>query len=327
MKKIVIIPVFCETHLIKYQIQNIIDTINPDYIIYNEGMFPTGPESNTNVSNDFLKKYTLDGGGKRGFDYLELKKIIKQSQKKHKGVDIILNEMNYNSTSAPENYTYACSNFKELGITVNEGDYIFPLEGDVFHHENSKEEIQGYMNQIEPNQGFRSKWIDFVGNQFYAEKSTLKPFIYKDIEGSNEGWAEQGRSRKICIRFGNMDFYKNELLNFQKQQYPNLYPTDLITYHYAWLRPDKYKMMRFDQLNRHPKYWHHFKVGLDILNDFKYLDVDFRPVNGLSKDSTYRYVRFYDIEHPKHIMKHSEYVQLSDDIRKSILKNKLVFTQ
>ena len=32
MKKIVTIPIFCESHLVKYQIPNIIDTINPDII-------------------------------------------------------------------------------------------------------------------------------------------------------------------------------------------------------------------------------------------------------------------------------------------------------
>ena len=74
-KKIVIIPVFCDTHFIKFQIPNIIDTINPDIIIYNEGMFPVGPESCTMMSDGFLEKYTLNGEGKRGFDYLELKNI------------------------------------------------------------------------------------------------------------------------------------------------------------------------------------------------------------------------------------------------------------
>ena len=43
MKKIVIVPVFCEAHLVRFQIPNIIDTIDPDVIIYNEGMFPSEP--------------------------------------------------------------------------------------------------------------------------------------------------------------------------------------------------------------------------------------------------------------------------------------------
>ena len=75
MKKIVIVPVFCESHMIRFQIPNIIETIDPDYIIYNEGMFPRGPESSTIVNEDFIKNYTLDG--QRGFDFDELQNNIK----------------------------------------------------------------------------------------------------------------------------------------------------------------------------------------------------------------------------------------------------------
>jgi len=38
-KRIVIIPTFCDSHLIKFQIPNIVETISPDYIIYNEKQF------------------------------------------------------------------------------------------------------------------------------------------------------------------------------------------------------------------------------------------------------------------------------------------------
>ena len=44
-KKIVIMPCFGEGHLIDLQIQNLINTINPTHIIYNEGLFPRGPEN------------------------------------------------------------------------------------------------------------------------------------------------------------------------------------------------------------------------------------------------------------------------------------------
>ena len=117
-KKIVIIPTFCDAHIIKYQIPNIIETINPDYIIYNEGRFPAGPESNTNVTAEFLKEYTLDGW--RGFDFEELTQIIEENQKKYSDTTIILNKMNYpvETTSAIDCFTLACTNFKELGIDI-----------------------------------------------------------------------------------------------------------------------------------------------------------------------------------------------------------------
>jgi hypothetical protein len=296
-KKIVIIPVFCESHLIKFQVPNIIDTIDPDIIIYNEGMFPQGPESNTNVNNDFVKKYTLDGV--RGFDFLELEKIIDNFQEQYPTKKIILNKMNYDGLSgAPECYYKACSNFEELDIKIEKGDFIFPFEGDVFHHEDSKEEIEEYMSQLEPDTGFKSNWIDFIETPYYCERSTLKPFIEK-IEG---------RHRKVCLRYGTPEFYKDVLLNFMTQHYPMLYPTDLITYHYAWWRPEKFKELRYDQLNRPQEYWDSFEKGIQKIIKSKDTqeDVVIRPSR--PPQQTHHWASFIDIEHPKHVKQHPNYV-------------------
>lgn len=296
MKKIVIAPVFCETHLIKYQIPNIIDTIDPDYIIYNEGMFPAGPESSTKVDRNFIKNYTLDGH--RGFDYEELREVIKDAQEKYPNTKIILNEMNYpNNLSAPECYALACSNFEELGIKIEKGDYIFPFEGDVFHLESAKREIEGYMSQLEPDTGFRTIWLDFMETQNYVEKKNLV------------GWKRgDGRSRRVCIRFGTWGFYRNVLLNFMTQQYPMLYPTDLITYHYCWFRPQKYKQLRFDQLNRGVGYWENFDKGLQqIRNENPKTDVVLRPESPV--DSNNRYAAYLEIEHPTAIKQHPNFVK------------------
>ncbi len=321
-KKIVIIPIFCESHLVKYQIPNLIDTINPDIIIYNEGMFPAATEGNTPISKSFIDEFTLNGEGKRGFDYLELKDIIKEAQEKYTDVKIILNEMDYTDTDSTINYTKACTNFDELGIEVNEGDYIFPLEGDVFHHEDSKEEIQGYCEQLQPNQGFRSMWIDYVGNQYYVEKCTIKPYLLKEPE-----WKDQYRSRKICIRFGDMDFYKQSLSGFMSQQYEMLFPTDLITYHYAWVRPDKYADLRYSQLNRHAKYWEGFKNGFAKIFENKYNQIDVRPFTH-EPHLTFRYLRFFDIKQPKHIQSHPCFDNvLTEDEKNKIKNNDLRFNQ
>lgn len=295
-KKIVIMPVFCEAHLIEYQIPNIIDTINPDYIVYNEGMFPKGPESTTNVSVEFIKNYTLDG--KRGFDFELLEEIIKKAQKTYTNTRIILNKMDYSPhlTNASECYFQAVSNFKDFGIDIEEGDYIFPYEGDVFHLESSKNEIQGYLDQLQPNTGFKSNWIDFIENQYYCERSTLKPFIEK-IEG---------RHRKICIRYGTEEFYRDVVLNFVSQKYPMLYPTDLVTYHYCWWRPGKYKQLRYDQLNRPSHYWQQFDQALNQIRELKEKEIVLRPDKPIS--STARYASYWEIEHPKAVINHTNYI-------------------
>ena len=291
-------PTFCEAHLIKHQIPNIIDTIEPDYIIYNEGMFPTGPENTTNVDDKFLNEYTLDG--KRGFDFEELQEIIHEAQKKYKDTKIILNKMEYpeGMYDVMDCWYEASSNFDKLGIDVEVGDYIFPYESDVFHHEDSKEEIQSYLQQLKPNTGFRSIWIDFVENQFYAFKSTLKPFLKRE-------WAEQGRSRRICIKFGDWDWYKQVLGGLMTQQYPMLYPTDLITYHYVWWRPEKYKKMRFAQLNRGDNFWETFESACENIKSLKYNEIRVYPG---PKHLTSKWIKFHDIKHPKHIKKHENYL-------------------
>jgi hypothetical protein len=298
-KKIVIAPVFCDSHLIRYQIDNIVDTIDPDYIIYNEGMFPQGPEGTTVVDDRFIEEFTLDGH--RGFDYAELKQIVEDAQYKYPNTKIILNEMQYPETAtAPECYYLACSNFKELGIDIAEGDLIFPFEGDVFHHEDAKSDIENYCKQLTPNTGFRSNWIDFIENQYYAEKSQW--IRYKKS-------AEDTKSRRVCICYGTEQFYRDVLLNFMTQKYPMLYPTDLVTYHYAWWRPEKYRDLRYAQLNRAGEYWKDFDSALYKIHNAKGKDIGdviLRP--HLSENLSHRYACYVDIEHPKHVKQHVNYI-------------------
>ena len=92
-KKIVIVPTFAESHLIKCQIPNIIDTINPDYIVYQEGLFPNGTEGNKQYTTEWLDKYTTDG--KRGFDWEELRKIVYDAQNEYPSTEIIFNPIDY----------------------------------------------------------------------------------------------------------------------------------------------------------------------------------------------------------------------------------------
>jgi hypothetical protein len=287
MKKIVIVPTFCESHLIRHQIPNIIDTIDPDYIIYNEGMFPNGTEGNKLIDSDWLEKYTLDG--QRGFDYLELENIIRDAQEQYPKTKIILNKMSYTSgMTSTDCFIAATTNFKDLNIDIQPGDFIFPFEADVFHHENSKQEIEYYMSQLTENTGFRSIWIDFIENQYYVEK-----LIYS-----------QPRSRRVCIKFGTWDFYLSVLSKFMHEHaYTMLYPTDLITYHYCWWRPGKFKQLRFDQLQRDSQYWPFFNQQLAKVHEAKYNDIKVR-YNRNDSDHT-AYIAFTSqFDHPSHVKTH-----------------------
>lgn len=321
-QKIVIIPTFCESHLIKCQIPNIIDTINPNYIVYNEGMFPNGTEGNKQISKDWLNKYTLNGEGKRGFDYIELEKIIKNAQKQYSDVKIILNKMEYiPGMTSTDCFRRATTNFQELGIDIQEGDFIFPYEGDVFHHEDSKKEIEGYMSQLKPGEGFRSVWVDYMQNFWYSEKCRIKPWLGKEFDEP-----ENYMSRRICFKYDKGGTkYLNMINNFMTTDYHNpisgygmLYPTDLITYHYAWIRPGKFRELRCDQLSRHNNYWTDFVDSLDYCDEYHYNEVCIRYHQ---KQYTNGWVKFFnELPHPKHIKKHELWVDLDEKTQ-----NKLKF--
>lgn len=316
-RKIVIIPTFAESHLIKYQIPNIIDTIAPDYIIIQEGMFPAGTEGNKQITQEWKNKYTLNGEGKRGFDFLELKQIVANAQIKYPNTKIILNEIEYTmGMSSTQCYHKATTDLSELGIAFEEGDYIFPYEGDVFHHEDSAKEITHYMEQIKPGEGFRSIWVDYMQNFWYVEKSRIKPWL----PNPKYQYKDNYMSRRICFRYDKSgEKYENMINNFMTVDYHNpvsgygmLYPTDLITYHYAWIRPHKFRDLRCDQLQRQPGYWETITRGLDECDKFEQSDILVRPQH---QTTTHGYVKFFSkLPHPKHIRDHELWVDLPQEI-------------
>ena len=226
--------------------------------------------------------------------------------------------------SSTDCFNKASTNFLELGIDVQEGDYIFPYEGDVFHHENSKKEILGYLSQLNPGEGFRSIWVDYMQNFWYVEKHRIKPWL-KDPKHHYEN---NYMSRRICFCYDKKGVqYKNMINNFMTTDYHNpisgygmLYPTDLITYHYAWIRPHKFRQLRCDQLQRRQGYWENFVLGLDQCDKYEFNEICIRPND---VHITKGFVKFFNhLPHPKHIKEHELWVDLSEEQQNKILIQK-----
>ena len=71
--------------------------------------------------------------------------IVYDAQNEYPNTEIILNPIDYQQgMTSTDCYVKACLNLEDLGIKFEEGDYIFPYERDVFHHENSNSEIKFY---------------------------------------------------------------------------------------------------------------------------------------------------------------------------------------
>ncbi len=295
-------PCFGESHLIQYQIPNLIDTINPDYILYNEVLFPSGPETNLNITKEFRDKYCYKDTN-LAFDTLDTQRIIKEANDKYPNTTILWNEISIPpNANASTSYTLAVSNFKDFGVEVNKGDYLFPLEPDVFHHEDSTEEISHYLSQLDLNQGFKSIWIDFIGNQFYTEKCHISSNnIYTE-------WHSKTKSRKVCIKFGDIEYYQSIVGNFQNQTYEGLFPTNLVTFHYNWWKYDKFLNLRYDIIPRNPSYWTHWDKAMKEMDIVKgKQDVLLR--NNRHPSDLAAYAGAIHIEHPKHIKSHPNYLK------------------
>jgi hypothetical protein len=292
MKKIVVIPCFAESHFTEFQIDNLIATINPDIIIYNEGLFPAGPENKGGVDESFKTKFCYNDTN-LAWDTIQLQQIIHEAQLKYPDTRIIWNQMNYSDTDANECYAHAVGNFKDFGIDIEPGDLIFPLEGDVFFHENDMDLLNEYISKLNVNQGLQAPYLDFMENQYYVEGNSFDPNTI--------------HQRRIVIKFGDWEMYNNIVKNFISQKYNMLVTFPRYIFHYAWWRPGKYKELRIHQLVRQPEYHQNFLFALEQANISKDSHIVIRP--NRDQNDPYRYIVRIDIDHPKEITKHQNFIK------------------
>ena len=293
MRKIVIMPTFAEAEMIKCQIPNLVDTLDPDIIIYNEGVFPMGPE-NGSIINDEFKAAFCSPDGVTGFDFDRTVEVITDAQEQYPDVEFKLGVIDYpKGMKAEDAYTFAVSNFKDHDIEIQEGDIIFPSEADVFHLESDRNYIDTLVTGLKIDEGISSNWWDFGATQKYVEQR-----LHPDINTVT-------RSRRFAVKFGTMKFYKSVAQSFVTQKYTNTTLVDLRTYHYPWFRQNKYLELRCNMLRRQPQYWENYLRGhWEQIEETK---------NGTNKESVmirptltgnYRYVKYIDTEHPKAIQEH-----------------------
>jgi hypothetical protein len=293
MKKIVIIPCFAEAHFTELQIDNLVNNINPDIIIYNEGLFPTGPEGKGGVDNEFCTEFCY-GDTNLAWDTLELQSKIQQAQLKYPNIRIIWNHMSYDDIQDPNQcYVAAVSNFDVFDIKIEPGDLIFPLEGDVFFHYDDVQLLNEYINGLDNDSGLQAPYLDFIENQYYVEGDSLD--------------ANKIHKRRIVIKFGTWEYYSSIVSNFTSQQYPQLQLFPRYIFHYAWWRPNKYKELRFKQLVR-PKYYSDaMRAALQQATEAKLKQIVMRPDR--DERSLSRYIVHIDIDHPIEITKHTNYIK------------------
>lgn len=308
MRKIIIVPSFASSHLLKCSILNWIDVIEPDIIIINEGLFPQGPENKGHIDKEFRKKWCESDHYVAGFDYKETLEIILNSNSD--GRIIVSGIMNYENSDVNECFLQAVSTFPDneyFRCVPEVGDIIFPLEPDVLFHSDDKEKIQKLISELKPGEGIQCVWKDFIGSQFYVEK----------INESNPKW------RRFCYCFDSMENYRSAMDAFMSQNYSKLKRTnEFIVYHYPWFVFSKWEELRYELIWRSdPAYWKNFDIGLEWIKlkseifvkrqnkgNLKYQepeDIMIRP----SRNDDGRFATFVNIDHPKHIQSHPNFIK------------------
>lgn len=302
MRKIVIIPSFADYHLLKCWISNILEVLEPDYILINVGLFPRGPENKTPIDSSFRSRWCHMVQPNAGFDLSSVLDMVY----KHSFDGLHIQVLNYNSTDANDCFIEAISNFAD--IEIQEGDIIFPLEPDAFVLEGDMEIINSEISKLKPGEGVSCKWVDFLETQYYTEAINIV----------------QPKYRRFAYCFDNIENYKAAMCGFMSQNYSKLRKVDsFFIRHYCWFQPEPYKQLRFELIYRSdPKYWKQFDSGLTEIRrrsieyekwETAQLDempnvqrVTIRP----SRFDDGRYAQFININHPKHIQSHPNFVRL-----------------
>lgn len=306
MKKIVIIPAFASSHILAQWIDNMVAAIQPTHIIINEGLFPQGPENKGHVdSKEFLDKYFVEREFTKDkiiFDSSNTIDTILVKNYLYKNTKIYLHSIDYTDNDANKCFLQGISyglNF----ISVERGDIIFPLEPDAFLLESDFEAIQHEIQQLQPGQGLKCLWRDFVGSQFYCE---------------NVNEVASPKIRRFCYCFDNTDNYLRAMDGFMSQEYPELRKTDAFwVRHYPWFVYDKWEELRFDLIYRsNPDYWRDFDRGLTEIKQSSQIYLKYGHATELitvrpsrQHHDPVRYVKFIDCQHPEAIKTHPCYLK------------------
>lgn len=302
MKKIIILPSFASSHLLKCSIPNWIDVIEPDIIIINEGLFPEGPENKGHIDDEFRKKWCLKNSNS-GFDFNEtINFVIELIKEKGAGNNKIpyieVREIRYTDLDVNNCFLKAISD--PLNSLVSIGDIVMPLEPDVLFHQDDKDKIQEHLSRLTAGNGIQCVWKDFLETQFYTEM----------INEVSPKW------RRFAYCFDTMQNYRSAMDAFMTQNYTHLKKVhDFFGFHYPWFCPEPWKQLRYELIYRKdPKYWQDFEEGLqNIRNESNYIGkhwtyvpkdkILIRP----SRQDEARWATFMNVSHPDAIQNHENY--------------------
>jgi len=290
-KRIVIEPCFNEHHLQQFHMRNLCDNFKPDVYIIAEGIFPRGPEDNQEkeAHKAFVKEYTFLGQGDRSFDIMSLEDSVRQCVNEYPNTKFYLMQMQYPPNQSTANTYYTVFTFFiNKVIDVWPDDIIMPSEADMFFTEEQAQQCEKLIQQLKHGESFASTYIDFFES----------PKVQKTIRSA----------RKVAFRYGDGERYKDVMRMFlwESEYIKKMQVCDLKTFHYGWLRPQKYFDMRIQQI---PRDWSDNIVKARELIRSKPEGLDFKLATKIKQRWNFELtvVNKKKEEHPKHVWGHENF--------------------
>jgi len=298
-RKIVVEPYFNEHHLAEHQIGNMCEYLQPDIFVLSEGLFPSGSEAlgaslRTRAeqnTKEVKEKYTLNGEGKRSFDFEALEKTVAAYQKQYPRTQFHILQMDYTGLSTTQCFEKAYNGFKQV-VDPQPDDIIFPSECDLFITKEQGVKILELCKTLQPGQAFCCSYLLF-------------------FESPRIHWlSAHTDDRRIAYRYGSGSIWGNYDGVPGTSKMFGVDPVhDLKLFHYKWIRPGIYWEFRKKQIIRDSS--HHAQAdqarqliqhcGLDPQN----INEKLKPILGgrfylssLTKD-----------DHPKHFRNHESFKQ------------------
>lgn len=230
-RRIVILPVFCEAHILPFFLRNMCEVVEPDMVIMNEGPWPRGPEGN--ITTNKLSRWIKDGN--RSFDLEAMISAVEEVEKEHREVAFSMNFMEYKPGLNTRTAQAHCYRFGLPPMKTN--DILFLLGADELIHEDQKDLLNRLITRLRPDTGFIGESVRVFTSPKILLAGQRPGFpvlmwgsgeLYRDVFTKDNFWLAEGSTvlkRKSRLR----------------------------CFHYEWLRPGTYYDLRVAQLYRSPK--------------------------------------------------------------------------
>lgn len=261
-----------------------------------------GPEGKTAITPEFKEKWCYKDTN-AGFDWETTQEICTQYP--------IVDLKWLPAPSSDPNECFLTAITDGLDDLVEIGDELIVGEPDAFLLESDRDKIESNIKSLKVGEGLSVKYVDFLETQYYTEAINIANPKY----------------RRFCYKFDNIRNYQMAMDGFTSQDYNRLKKTDdFFVRHYCWWCPDEFKDLRYELIwRKDPKYWQDFEKGLqqirNISNHIQSMEVEeIRHVELItirpSRQDAGRFAQFIDIEHPKSIESHPNFVKFCEIIEK-----------